>query len=1126
MGLKEKLLPALRAGDITAGWEVVHGLHGEERREAKAWFASNQRWVSELDDTEFRPATDPETGEYDRARDEGRWDRFSAAHTILAITAIELCGPVTAAQRLAGGFWDRDEQTAHVVHALWEKDAAWVQDFVTEAAATSGHAEVVRAAVVHHGLPCPSGETFLSSWSSGAPITWNYVDATYTRREPVGEWLDRDPLLPDLMYHLLASDHCGSDEWIADALPIGVERGVFDRDQLLETLLTALTSRHRPGAQKVMAASLQALTLTTAEIPGGLDYLMGVMATTKSAVMKALLPHALTLTTTAEELLDLTLLVSTREKLHKKRLLTELTKGVLADRFNAEALVEALGVLAADPDVRFAADVAAAMERLDAAVTAEPSPSSTGLWALTPTASPRTHPGAWWDRRDPPTLDRTLSREARYDSQEQLDQSIRDLLTSMAEGEDWPAVLLPPLDRLISATGLSLSKTTRAFEDLFLGGGMRQAYLVALWVADRCCELARRPAGLHLFLRMVGQYAIEVPDDVDLALPPHLTALAVAPGRTSAQEEVRRLGAALARVADPDIWLADLRAAQDHPVAAPKMPRGLWQQVVARPLPAETPVKDDRTARADDLVELARCVLDTRQHPLEVHVWCHDPEQVARDRQYVTQTPAAEDEITVLSVVTGIAEHGPDRVRGSLVATSLPSSGHRLTTDRGAVLTWARGVTTPRAYWRLALRSVGSRDVIRRLSRADRDAHRDIEQFAYTTADYPEQLPDDHDWLTRAPVLARLLAADSPLAVATGVEEIDTEPLLVARYLPQAYDTVVYLRVLEAILNAENNDVLLAVPTFADFTLDFDDLLARLRESAGRTVGPLDLVQALHRLRPIDPGRLGELDGLEVRTTPELTTPGGEESWDAIALLRQWVAEGGLGPVHTKVEDGSWVRTSSAPVPFSRCRALARVELDDDISRSASAAALLRVAPTWGERVAGSHAYAGGSGAATTTALFPAHASGRLGPALHDELLRTMARATSYPHGDPLRGARCAIGHGRVDPVTFLDVGVERYHAGTLDLTHLLASTQALGDDGLLSEIWPLLLPLAGALCAEPRRKPDVGQLLTQLAGWVDEVPDPVLPESISTLAASKGNTKAHGAARALVAGAERKAAP
>lgn len=45
---------------------------------------------------------------------------------------------------------------------------------------------------------------------------------------------------------------------------------------LLEVVLTALTTQHRPSAQAVMAKALQVLGLRVEEVPGGFDYLLGV----------------------------------------------------------------------------------------------------------------------------------------------------------------------------------------------------------------------------------------------------------------------------------------------------------------------------------------------------------------------------------------------------------------------------------------------------------------------------------------------------------------------------------------------------------------------------------------------------------------------------------------------------------------------------------------------------------------------------------------------------------------------------------------------------------------------------------------------------------------------------------
>ncbi|MCL2849779.1 MAG: hypothetical protein FWE61_07020 [Micrococcales bacterium] len=55
---------------------------------------------------------------------------------------------------------------------------------------------------------------------------------------------------------------------------------------------------------------------------------------------------------------------------------------------------------------------------------------------------------------------------------------------------------------------------------------------------------------------------------------------------------------------------------------------------------------------------------------------------------------------------------------------------------------------------------------------------------------------------------------------------------------------------------------LLCVPTYSDWTLSFDDLVASVKAAQEEGYWPHDLAQALLRLEPTDPSRAAELDGL------------------------------------------------------------------------------------------------------------------------------------------------------------------------------------------------------------------------------------------------------------------------
>jgi hypothetical protein len=1118
MGLKDRLTPALEAGDVVAGWEVLHDLHGDERREAKAAFEPPKPWADFMDDSTFG-YDQPAPGQpHDSDAYEAASKRRYRAHLILALAAVDLCGPVTAAQRVQAGWWGLADDHSELIYALWEKDRAWAQAFVDEASKSGGSGEVIRSVVAHHGLACPSGEAFLEVWTVGAPITFH---GYWPKAVPdADEWLHADPLLPDLAYHLLNSDHCGSWEWLPEVLCRGVELDVLDRSRLLEVVLTALTTQHRPSAQAVMAETLQVLGLRVEEVPGGFDYMMGVLATTKSSVLKLLFPLVLEMVSGQDDLRDLTMLVAGREKVHKTRLLKAIEDEGLEATVGGGGVVEALELLAADDDVRFAAAVTRSLERRGAAAPAQPVVAEPlGLWDLQPTPiAPDKDWPHWLDLNI--TWGKALAKRSN-EYPEELQRATFNLLTAMAAGQDWRGPLLANLQMHMTDGQLMVARTVDAFTDVFLAGGFREGYPVALAVADTGAGVGRKPAGLHLLLRMLAQYAVEIPRDVSIELPANIRALAVASGRTSAQEEARRLGVALARAEDGDAWLADLRAGRTS--TTPFEARGLWTDPVLHPQPEDVRLEDDRVARARDLAHLRAMVGDPSYLAVGTHVQCFSEAWIKEQRAYFVPVPAPNDELLELAVITAAASHGSDAVRREMRRPVTKAAGqgypHEFAGGRKAIQQWAASDFTVDDYWRTAWRSVSAWTLVSDFPYQDREQRHHVEVWRQSIRHQDFDIArDDHDVLHLVPRVAKLLAADSPLGRPTGNPRVDAQPLIAVFQAPGELQAIARFRLLEGLLNVEQNDVVLAAPTWADFTLDFDDLLARLVACEGRTVGPLDLVQALHRLRPVDPARLAELDGLIVRTTPELTSPDGDESWDAVELVRSWVSSGGLPPVNAVAVDGRWTSTATAPVPFTMCRVLERfssVEEDPYVT----AADLARVFPTWSDRAI-RNAFAEGSRHGTTTANFPAHATGNFGAPLHDLFLHDLTRATAKTdrNHDRLLGARCALGHQRFDPALFAEAGLRRHRAGTLDLPHLLETTQTLGEQKLVKQLWPLLTALASGLAAEPKRPPALAGLFRQLSGWVVEIPERVeLPDGIRHLAVARGSSKAHETARTLV---------
>ncbi len=90
---------------------------------------------------------------------------------------------------------------------------------------------------------------------------------------------------------------------------------------------------------------------------------------------------------------------------------------------------------------------------------------------------------------------------------------------------------------------LNLARCAAAWEQVFLAGGMRAAWPVALGSAAFAADLPRKPAGLADLLRMLTQYVGEVPA-AGRDLPAPLVDLAQAKGSTKSHAEARLLAAA------------------------------------------------------------------------------------------------------------------------------------------------------------------------------------------------------------------------------------------------------------------------------------------------------------------------------------------------------------------------------------------------------------------------------------------------------------------------------------------------------------------------------------------------------------------------------------------------------
>ena len=528
------------------------------------------------------------------------------------------------------------------------------------------------------------------------------------------------------------------------------------------------------------------------------------------------------------------------------------------------AVVAALRSLAASDDAAFTAKVgkvlaAVAPDGVEApAAVGDP---SMGLWDLPPMLGGTGTDRHWPHWGPPPRWDEALDVRYPYAARVQP-WLIGVSLSAMADGTfgDGSELRAAATERL-SQQRLSTTMLSRTFEDLFLAGGLRQGWPVALDLVDAVCGATTRPPGLADLLRTLHRYAAEVPDRD--TVPPGLAALALSPGTSKAQSEARRLVATLSGLPEDESIAALVDQAR---VPELSRPTGLWAAMIVPedPLPSEVTVGDDDDpilAAGHDLTALRELLSqDFNGYAQSFQDICHWPPGYAASR---STTGLTEPDRVLGATLAAIQRHGVAEVRAAL------SGIERYYKPLDVILAidcWVAGALDRATFWRVAQRPLGRgvRTVPAVASEGDRT--RGGER---TTG--------------RSALLRR---------AATTSRRPETDALVVPSEMATPIERFAFLRAAELLMLADAP--FLAAPTWADGTLDVDIFLARLAQAAlgpGALVGPLDLVQALHRLRPADPAAATEVP-LGLRTAPAFTDPAGQDSWDASGLVSHWLAEG------------------------------------------------------------------------------------------------------------------------------------------------------------------------------------------------------------------------------------------
>ena len=743
-------------------------------------------------------------------------------------------------------------------------------------------------------------------------------------------------------------------------------------------------------------------------------------------------------------------------------------------------MAAALDVLGSVDDVAFATKVQAARAALGLqAPAAEEEPRVLGLWSCR-----RLRAAPAWSVRGTRSGRTSTGWEELFSSSFDYRDDLRawhveETLLAMAAGTYDDAEVLQAARQRLAAQDFSCSSAVTTFEDLFLAGGLRHAWGTALRMADISVGAPVRPAGLAALVRLLVRYAPEVPDGT--GLPAHLATLAGDSSSSKAAMEARALAGALGHPVDP------ARPAVPAPVPVRER-AGVWdrEEPHALTLPSTVSLADDpiraRGADLDGLRDLLSEDFNGWAQSFVDICWWPDGYQ-----KLPSLTSLTEPDRVLAVTVDAIHQHGVDETRA---VTSGIERAYGPVDVVAAVDAWTAGSLDVGTFWRLTREPVVSVSDLSDVWRANGVEPREARARREALPSFAERL--------RAPV------------------DPEHGALVVPTELRSPLERFAFLRAAEALLRADSEPVLLSTPTWADGTLDAHVLLERLDAVAAGTgtVGPLDLVQALHRLRDVDPSLVDRVPpGL--RTDPTFTSPDGIESWDATDLVQQWLGAGGLPPLAPRVDGGHWTGAPRTPVPFTALAAWPH-ELADDPWCPGPVPAALRLHPRWTDRCFDA-AYEG-------WALFdprhlPGLAAGPLGEPFHDRALALLAPEHNQKSFQFVPTLIVLARAGRLDPVAAGAAARGRHENGTLGLSLLVKALQR-GLDGSLRGLWPSALAIADALCTVGKRPAQLAELLRLLTTYAHEVPPTAAeaPPGLVALADAKGATKAHAAARELVA--------
>ena len=324
----------------------------------------------------------------------------------------------------------------------------------------------------------------------------------------------------------------------------------------------------------------------------------------------------------------------------------------------------------------------------------------------------------------------------------------------------------------------------------------------------------------------------------------------------------------------------------------------------------------------------------------------------------------------------------------------------------------------------------------------------------------------------------------------------------------------------ESLLRGDRVPFELSSPSRPDGTLDLEVLADRLRGSAEVGFGPLDLLLAMLRLRPVEASRADELADLPA-VPPDPAVATACSVVDAVAHVREAVAAGRVQPQPPTPEvaaEAGWLDSAQPDDAFW----VALLPTDprflgsdlDELTGPGTA-----VAPWCPDLGLRGHLWAAPDVRAFRPG--PLGGPGPVGVAVQDWLLRQYADGRPMVRTQAVEATLRWIAEQRMGPTAGLTAAAGRLAHGRLNLARCASAWEQVFLSGGMRVAWPIALGTAGLAAQQPRKPAGLADLLRMLTGYVREVPDPTLPAAITGLAAQKGSTKGHAEARLLVAALE-----